>query len=180
MYANALESTGIDKGYVVVTSPVPATGESALAGVLKSYEVAVGVPIPEPAKKLSVEELNLQNKISNETNQSGEKIAALFKEVKNQVREQNIQNPEEVKTIIRNVANNMGINISQSQVNNMSNLITESQKLQNTLQNFKQKLNEIAGTQGSGILDQIYKLLQEFVNIIQNIFNSLQNMGDNK
>ena len=30
MYENALRSTGINNGYVVVTSPVPATGESAL------------------------------------------------------------------------------------------------------------------------------------------------------
>ena len=47
MYATALKSTGIESGYVVVTSPVSATGESALTGVMKSYEIAVGTPIPE-------------------------------------------------------------------------------------------------------------------------------------
>ncbi|HEX3014391.1 MAG TPA: DUF1002 domain-containing protein, partial [Methanobacterium sp.] len=31
MYANALKSLGIQNGYVVVTSPVQASGESALA-----------------------------------------------------------------------------------------------------------------------------------------------------
>ena len=38
MYANALESCGINNGYVVVTSPVSASGEAALAGVLDSMK----------------------------------------------------------------------------------------------------------------------------------------------
>ncbi|HEX7468008.1 MAG TPA: DUF1002 domain-containing protein, partial [Methanobacterium sp.] len=33
MYANALKSSGINNGYVVVSSPVSASGEAALAGV---------------------------------------------------------------------------------------------------------------------------------------------------
>ncbi len=32
MYQSALESAGITKGHVIITSPVSATGESALAG----------------------------------------------------------------------------------------------------------------------------------------------------
>ena len=40
MYKTALNSSGITKGHVIVTSPTTATGESALAGILKSYEVA--------------------------------------------------------------------------------------------------------------------------------------------
>jgi Predicted secreted protein len=38
MYASALESAGIEKGGFNVTSPVSATGESALAGVMSCYE----------------------------------------------------------------------------------------------------------------------------------------------
>ena len=51
MYANALRSSGINNGYVVVSSPVTASGEAALAGVLKSYEIAVGAPNLTKLKK---------------------------------------------------------------------------------------------------------------------------------
>ncbi len=91
MYANALESCGINNGYVVVTSPVSASGESALAGVLDSYEIAVGTPIPEQAKKAATEELHTETQIVNETGQDPNKIADLFSNVKNQVQNQNLQ-----------------------------------------------------------------------------------------
>ena len=41
MYISALKSAGITKGHVYVTSPVEATGESALAGIMNAYEEAV-------------------------------------------------------------------------------------------------------------------------------------------
>ena len=37
MYISALKSAGITSGHVYVTSPVEATGESALAGIMNSY-----------------------------------------------------------------------------------------------------------------------------------------------
>src|SRR5664280_2991791 len=78
MYANALKSTGINNGYVVVSSPVSASGEAALAGVLESYEIAVGTPIPDQAKKAATEELYTETQIVNQTGQNPDKIADLF------------------------------------------------------------------------------------------------------
>jgi uncharacterized protein YpuA (DUF1002 family) len=55
MYKSALDSAGIKKGHVVVTSPVTATGESALAGIMKAYETATGQLIPEEVKNTFAE-----------------------------------------------------------------------------------------------------------------------------
>ena len=41
MYLSALKSAGITAGHVYVTSPVEATGESALAGIMNSYELSL-------------------------------------------------------------------------------------------------------------------------------------------
>ena len=46
MYMSALKSAGIQGGHVYVTSPVSATGESALAGIMDCYEEATDVEIP--------------------------------------------------------------------------------------------------------------------------------------
>ena len=47
MYISALKSAGITHGHVYVTSPVSATGESALAGIMNAYEQVTDVEIPD-------------------------------------------------------------------------------------------------------------------------------------
>ena len=57
MYISALKSSGITAGHVYVTSPVSATGESALAGIMNSYEEATDVEIPETVKETANKEI---------------------------------------------------------------------------------------------------------------------------
>ena len=60
MYISALKSAGITKGHVYVTSPVEATGESALAGIMNSYEEVTDVKIPEKVKEAANDEIYTQ------------------------------------------------------------------------------------------------------------------------
>lgn len=170
MYANALQSSGIDRGYVVVSSPVPATGEAALAGVLKSYEIAVGTPIPEEAKKASTEELYLETQLVNQTGQNGDKVAQLFSDVKNQTQSQNLQNPDEIKVIVVNVANQMNINLSDNQTQQIADSVANSQKVRSNLTNFQDKLQGInQQVSNPGFVDQITSFLQEILNYVQGL-----------
>lgn len=162
MYANALKSTGIENGYVVVTSPVPASGESALTGVLKSYETAVGETIPEDAKKAATEELYLQTQVVNQTGQNPDKIADLFEKVKNEVENQNLQDPAQIKVIIINIAGDMNINLTDAQAQQIADSISNTQKAQGNLTEFKQKLQDVTqqASGSQGILNQIMEYLQ--------------------
>jgi len=116
MYENALKSTGINNGYVVVSSPVSASGEAALAGVLNSYEVAVGTPIPDQAKKAATEELYTETQIANQTGQNPDQISNLFSNVTDEIQAKNITDPNQIVVIVNNVAGNMNINLSTQQV----------------------------------------------------------------
>ena len=170
MYANALQSSGIDRGYVVVSSPVPATGEAALAGVLKSYEIAVGTTIPEEAKKASTEELYLETQLVNQTGQNGDKVAQLFSDVKNQTQNQNLQNPDEIKVIVVNVANQMNINLSDNQTQQIADSVANSQKVRSNLTNFQDKLQGISQqVSNPGFIDQVTSFLQEILNYVQGL-----------
>ena len=172
MYANALQSSGIDRGYVVVSSPVPASGEAALAGVLKSYEMAVGTPIPEEAKKASTEELYLETQLVNQTGQSGDNIAQLFSDVKNQTEQQNLQNPEQIKVIVINVASQMNINLSDNQVQQIADSVANSQKVKANLTDFQNELQNISqNVSSSNILDQITSFIQGLFNYAQGIIS---------
>jgi uncharacterized protein YpuA (DUF1002 family) len=172
MYANALKSTGITNGYVVVTSPVSATGESALTGVLESYEVAVGTSIPEEAKKAATEELYTETQIANQTNQSTDKIAELFDQAQQEVQKQNLQDPTQIKTIVNNVANSMSINLTDNQAQDIANTLANSQKVQGSLTDFKNQLQAATqqASQSQGILNQIKNYLQSFADYITSFF----------
>lgn len=171
MYANALKSTGINNGYVVVSSPVSATGEAALAGVLKSYEIAVGTPIPDQAKKAATEELYTETQIVNQTGQNPDKIADLFSKAMDQVQSQNLQDPAQIKVVVINVANNMNINLTDQQAQQIADSLANSQQAQGGLTDFKNKLQNITNqaVQSGGIVDQI-------MNFLQGIFNYLSNL----
>jgi uncharacterized protein YpuA (DUF1002 family) len=168
MYANALKSSGINNGYVVVSSPVTASGEAALAGVLKSYEIAVGATIPDQAKKAATEELYTETQIVNQTGQNPDKIADLFSKVKDQVQNQNLQDPAQIKVIVVNTASTMNINLTSQQAQQIADTISNSQKAQASLSDFKNKLQNVTNqaTQSGGIIDQI-------MNYLQSIFNYL-------
>lgn len=172
MYANALKSSGIENGYVVVTAPVQSSGEAALAGVLKSYEIAVGTSIPDSAKKAATEELYTETKIANQTGQDPNKIADLFEQVKNEVQKQNLQDPAQIKIIVINVANNLNINISDQQAQQIANTIANSQKVQGDLAGFKQQLQDVTSqVSQSGILDQIMNYIQAAFDYIQGLIS---------
>jgi uncharacterized protein YpuA (DUF1002 family) len=172
MYENALKSTGINNGYVVVTSPVSATGESALAGVLKSYEIAVGTPIPDNAKKAATQEIYTQSNIANQTNQSADQIALLFEKVQTEVQNKNITDVTQIQTIVINVANGMNINLTDQQAQQIATSLSNAQQAQGSLTDFKNSLNNATqqATQSAGILDQI-------VTFLQNLLTSIQGMA---
>jgi uncharacterized protein YpuA (DUF1002 family) len=171
MYANALKSTGIENGYVVVTAPVTATGESALAGVLRSYEIAVGTDIPDVAKQAATQELYTETQIANQTGQSPDKIAELFDKAKQEVQKQNLQDPTQIKAIVINIAGTLNINLSDQQAQQIANALANSQKAQSSLTDFKNQLQSATqqASQSQGILGQIWNYIQSFTDYLRGI-----------
>lgn len=171
MYATALKSSGIENGYVVVSSPTVATGESALAGVLKSYEIAVGTPIPEEAKKAATEELYVETQVVNQTGQNPDTIAELFDKTKEEVQRQKLEDPAQIKIIVINMANTMNINLSDQQAQQIADAISNSQKAQANLTEFKNQLQQATqqASEAQGILAQIMAFLENLFNYLQGL-----------
>jgi len=173
MYENALKSTGINNGYVVVSSPVSASGEAALAGVLNSYEVAVGTPIPDQAKKAATEELYTETQIANQTGQNPDQISNLFSNVTDEIQAKNITDPNQIVVIVNNVAGNMNINLSTQQVQQIANSLADTQKAQSSLTDFKNQLQNVSNqaSQSGGIIDQIISYIQSILNSLSNFIS---------
>ena len=143
MYISALKSSGITSGHVYVTSPVEATGESALAGIMSSYEVATDVKIPETVKEAANKEIYTQAEIVENSNVSADDLSNLVTDVKETVQVENITDHQTIVNVINNYTTVNNINITNNDVENLANSIEQIQNVQGDINNYEVKVSSI-------------------------------------
>ncbi len=155
MYKSALDSAGITKGHVYVTSPVQATGESALAGIMKSYEQATDLQIPDDVKHAANNEIQAESQVVSDSNASGDDVAKVVNDAKDQVQKDNITDKDKIVTIINNICVNNNIQLSEDSVNKLADAISQSQSVQGQADEYKNKLNDVIGDDSSSLIDKL-------------------------
>ena len=143
MYLSALKSSGITAGHVYVTSPVTATGESALAGIMNSYEVATNVEIPETVKEAANNEIYTQAEIVENSNVSADDLSKLVDDVKETVQEDNITDHQTIVNIIYNYTINYNINITDNDIENLADSIEQIQNVQGDVDNYTTEVSDV-------------------------------------
>jgi uncharacterized protein YpuA (DUF1002 family) len=160
MYISALKSAGINHGHVYVTSPVTATGESALTGIMNSYEVATDVQIPDTVKQAANDEIYTEAEIVQNDNVSAEDLTKLVEDVKVTVQNNNITDHSTIVNIINNYTVNNNINMTNSSIENLATSIGGVQAVQGDVQNYSNKVTQIVGDNASGFsLDGLFSKL---------------------
>lgn len=134
-YLNAALTSGIDDLTIVVGSPVPVTGESALIGVYKALEDA-GYHLNSQATKTATDELIVVNEINqnNKTNQdfNSEDFSKAIAEIKKQISEiadKDSITIENINLIINNVLNQYNIELSEADKDKLASWLDEFKKL---------------------------------------------------
>lgn len=165
MYISALKSAGITKGHVYVTSPVEATGESALAGIMNSYEEVTDVKIPEKVKEAANDEIYTQAKIVNNSDVNADDLSKLVSDVKDQVSKDNVTDHNRIVNVINNHVQNNNINITNSDIENLANSIEQVQNVQGDVNIYKEKVSGIFNETGNGgfSLDGILNWFKSFI-----------------
>ena len=141
MYISALKSVGITKGHIFVTSPITATGESALAGIMNSYEEASDVKIPETVKEAANNEIYTQAEIVNDTNVSADDLSKLVDDIKEVVKKENITDHQTIVDLINNYTIQHNINITSSDIEELANSIEQLQNIQEDIDNYQTELS---------------------------------------
>ena len=160
MYISALKSAGITHGHAYVTSPIAATGESALAGIMNSYEVATNVTIPEPVKEAANQEIYTESEIVENDNVSADDLTKLVDDVKVTVQDNNITDHTTIVNIIYNYTVNNNINMSNSSIENLATSIGEVQSVQGQVTNYTNQVTDVVGSSsGSSSLNDIFTKL---------------------
>ena len=166
MYISALKSAGITAGHVYVTSPVSATGESALAGIMNSYEEATDVEIPENVKEAATDEIYTQAEIVDNSGVNADDLSKLVDDVKQEVSNGNVTDHSQIVNIINNHVQNNNINITNVDIENLADSIEQVQNVQGDVNNYNTQVSGIMGNAtGSGFsLDGIFDWIKSFVN----------------
>ncbi|WP_407380367.1 DUF1002 domain-containing protein [Methanobrevibacter sp.] len=145
MYISALKSAGITHGHVYVTSPVSATGESALAGIMNSYEVVTDVEIPETVKEAANEEIYTEAEIIENDNVTADELSSLVDDVKETVQNENITDHATIVNIIYNYTVNNNINLTNSSIENLATSIGGVQAVQGDVESYTSQVTEFVG-----------------------------------
>ena len=161
MYLSALKSAGITSGHVYVTSPVTATGESALAGIMNSYEEATNVEIPDNVKEAANNEIYTQAEIVKNSDVDADDLSKLVDDVKEEVEVNNVTDHTTIVNIINNYTVTNNINITNSDIENLATSIEQIQNVQGDVNNYESEVSNIinstdVGNDAKGILDGLF------------------------
>ena len=161
MYLSALKSAGITSGHVYVTSPVTATGESALAGIMNSYEEATNVEIPDNVKEAANSEIYTQAEIVKNSDVDADELSKLVDDVKEEVEVNNVTDHTTIVNIINNYTVTNNINITNSDIENLATSIEQVQNVQGDVNNYENEVSNIinstdVGNDAKGIFDGLF------------------------
>lgn len=143
MYLSALKSAGITAGHVYVTSPVSATGESALAGIMNSYEVVTDVEIPDTVKEAANNEIYTQAEIVKNSDVDADELSKLVDDVKEEVVENNVTDHTTIVNIINNYTITNNINITNSDIENLADSIEQIQNVQGDINSYQTEVSGV-------------------------------------
>lgn len=166
MYISALKSAGITSGHVYVTSPVSATGESALAGIMNAYEEATDVEIPESVKEAANDEIYTQAEIVDNSGVDPDQLAQLVSDVKEEVASENVTDHDTIVNIINNYVQNNNIDITNVDIENLADSIEQVQNVQGDVNYYKDQVSGFLNDSSSGgfSLDGLLNWIKSFIN----------------
>ena len=159
MYISALKSVGITSGHVYVTSPVTATGESALTGIMNCYEEATDVEIPDEIKEAANNEIFTEAEIVENSNVSSEELSELVDDVKETVKEDNVTDHQTIVNIINNYTITNNINITDSDIENLADCIEQLQNLQGDISDYETQVSDVLNNtddSSGGLFDGLF------------------------
>ncbi len=166
MYANAMVTAGMKDAKIKVTAPFKVTGTTALTGIMMAFEEATGQKLNEDAKKVANQEIKVTKDISEDFGQ--DKATELIKRVKTEILSQNIKTPEDMREVIINIANELGITLSEEQIDQILKLMERISKLDINVDSILNQLDKIGKN-----LEIVKNTIQENKGILQKIIDAI-------
>lgn len=178
MYANAAVTAGIKDVLIKAAAPFPVSGTAALTGIFKTFEKAQGQAIDPDRKDAAYQELVTTGELGEEVGQ--ENAENLIRDVKKEVVEKQVTDPNEIRIIIENRAEQYNIQLTEDQIRQIGQLMERIDRLNLNVEDINNQLKSIGtrvkgiqeeGQKATGLLAQIVGLLQKLINMIKGWFS---------
>lgn len=168
MYRNVLVTAGITDASVMISAPYPVSGTAALSGIYKAYEDVTGEKLDESAKKAAANELFITGALAETIGSTDATL--LINELKGILDQTQNMTDDEVHKEIHSLAKSLGIQVTDSQIEQLVGLCRELEGLDT--QQLQEHLESIAGT-----VDSAQKTNAFFSALEKNIQNFFTNIG---
>ena len=182
MLANALITSGILNAEVVASAPFAVTGESALAGILAGAEKIMGGELNTENKQAAQEEIEVSLDLADEVGQT--EATAMINEIKTAIIKEKPANEEEIVSVVNEVANKYGVEISENMkarvvtlMSNINDLDIDYSKVKDTLNKAADKFKDDMAALGKYLEDTGF--FERLWNWIRNFVTSIFGQGEN-
>jgi uncharacterized protein YpuA (DUF1002 family) len=177
MYLNALTTAGVKDANIVVTAPFPVSGTAALTGIMKAYEMSSGTAIPDNVKQAANTEMVQTAKLGDQIGANN--AAKLVAKVKSMIAQNPPQNDAQLRDMINQAAKELGITLTDSQVQALVDLFDKLKSLNINWQQVGDQINKAANQvtnylhspQGQTFLDKLKEFLVSLINAVKSLFS---------
>ena len=143
MIASTLMTSGVENCNVVAACPIEVSGTGALTGIMMAYEVASGEELSEEQKEAATEELVTTGELADEIGQ--EEATDLMNEVKQEVIEEGLSDPEQIEEIITSTAEKHGVTLTDEQIAQITELMEKISQFDIDVNALNDTLNNLMG-----------------------------------
>jgi uncharacterized protein YpuA (DUF1002 family) len=176
MYTNALITAGVKDANIYITAPFQVSGTAALTGIMKAYETTANKAIPEEVKQVANQEMVTTAKLGDQI--GSDKAVELITKIKEEMAKNPPKTTEDLRTLIKKLADQLGITLTDEQLNNlvtlfdkMKNLNIDWDQVSNQLNKAKEQVSAfLKSDKGQSFLDQLKDLFNSFVDFIKSLF----------
>lgn len=176
MYINALITAGVKDAKIYITAPFEVSGTAALTGLIKAYEVSTDKVIPEDVKQAANEEMVKSAQLGDAI--GSDNASALITKIKEEMAKNPPKTIEEIRIIIENAAKDLGITLTEEQIQSLIDLFNKLKDLNidwnqvgDQLNAAKDKITDYLGSEeGQGMLEKIKQFFIRLIDWIKELF----------
>lgn len=177
MYKNALATAGIKDAEIYVTAPFEVSGTAALTGLIKAYEVTTDTKISEEQKQAANEEMVETAKLGDQI--GTDEATSLVETIKEEIAVNPPQNDTDLRSIIEKAAEQLGITLTEQQIQSLIDLFNKLQdlgidwnKVGEQINAAKDKVTDyLQSEEGQSFLDKLKAFFVSLIDAIKSLFS---------
>lgn len=173
MYENALVTAGVEDADIYVTAPMDVSGTAALTGLIKAYEIAAEIEIPEEQKQIANEEMVKTAELGDSI--GIEEATELMNRIKEEIANNPVETEDDLRELIRKIAAELGITLTDEELNGLVSLFMRMKdmninwdQVQNQISKIRDNLDDFLNR------DETKGFIQSFLDVINKLIESIR------